>query len=128
MALLEATKRVCAASTTVHVSVPNAQSFHRLLAVEMGLIGTPTELSTTQQTLQQHRTFTQESLGDLVRASGFKVLEQGSYFLKPFTHGQMQELRDSGFLTPAMLEGLWGMTRHMPGLGSEIFVNLQLAS
>ena len=39
----------------------------------------------------------------------------------------MQELRQSGFLTPAMLEGLWGLEKHMPGLGSEIYVNLRLA-
>ena len=31
-------------------------------------------------------------------------------------------------MTEAMLDGLWGLEKHMPGLGSEIFVNLRQAA
>jgi hypothetical protein len=35
----------------------------------------------------------------------------------------MQELCDRGFLTEAHLEGLFGLSRRMPGFGSEIYIN-----
>lgn len=123
--LLDAARRLCAPGGCVHVNVPNARSFHRLLALEMGLIQDVQALSPLQVDLQQHHVFTLDSLSALVEAHGFEVRERGSYFVKPFTHAQMQALRASGFLTDAILDGLWGMARHMPELGSEIFVNLR---
>jgi hypothetical protein len=125
--LLRAVRDLCGNRTVVHANVPNARSVHRLLAFEMGLIGAPTEMSDMQKVFQQPWIFTQEALADLVQANGFDVFEQGSYFIKPFTHGQMQRLQAEGFLTDEMLEGLWGLERHMPGLGSEIFVNMRRA-
>jgi len=123
--LLDAVAALCGPATIVHANVPNANSFHRLLAVEMGLLQQPTERSDTQKLFDQPWIFTMESLKALLAAHGFAAFEEGSYFVKPFTHGQMQALTESGFMTPQMLEGLWGMARHMPTLGSEIFVNLR---
>ena len=125
--LLGAVRSLCDVGTVVHVNVPNAHSFHRLLALEMGLIEDVTAMSGTQKGLQQHRTFTRETLIALVEAHGFLAYETGSYFVKPFTHGQMLDLQTQGFLTPRMLEGLWGMAKHLPDQGSEIYVNLKLA-
>jgi SAM-dependent methyltransferase len=121
--LLRAVRRHCHASSVVHVNVPNAHSLHRLLAVEMGLIEDPFELSSTQKQMQQHSTFDLDSLAELLRQQGFKVQSSGSYFIKPFTHAQMQDLCDRGCLTEAHLEGLIRLTRHMPGFGSEIYIN-----
>jgi SAM-dependent methyltransferase len=123
--VLRAAAALCGPRTLVHVNVPNAMSLHRLLALEMGLIGDVAELSGLQKRLQQHRTFTAASLEAFVTDLGFEVVERGSYFIKPFAHAQMQQLQEQGFLTQAMLEGLWGLEKHMPGLGSEIYVNLR---
>ena len=123
--LLDAVHDLCVDTTVVHANVPNARSFHRLLALEMGLIESLTEMSRTQISLQQHTTFTLESLIELVSAHGFSPFETGSYFLKPFTHVQMADLQSTAFLTTAMLEGFWGMARHLPDMGSEIFVNVK---
>lgn len=121
--LLATTLGLCGPETLVHVNVPNARSLHRLLALEMGLIRDLTETSALQKALQQPRIFTAESLDQCVTEAGFQVVEQGSYFIKPFTHAQMQSLIDSGFLTQPMLDGLFGLARHLPGAGSEIFLN-----
>lgn len=121
--LLRTTRSLCGPHTVVHVNVANAHSVHRLLGLEMGAIGDIHELSATQQKLQQYRTFSLESLKALMAAEGFDAFDSGGYFVKPFTHGQMQWLQDAGFLTDAMLEGLWGLAKHMPEHGSEIFVN-----
>jgi 2-polyprenyl-3-methyl-5-hydroxy-6-metoxy-1,4-benzoquinol methylase len=116
---------LCRPDTVVHINVPNAQSFHRLLAVEMGLIPNAFQKSELNLQLQHHTVYDLERLRAAVTGQGFEVIEHGSYLIKPFTHAQMQTLLDSGLMTERMLEGLYGMEKHMPGLGSEIFVNVR---
>ena len=106
----------------MHVNVPNAHSLHRLLAVEIGLIEDPFELSSTQKQMQQHSTFGLDSLAELLCQQGFEVQSSGGYFIN-FTHPQMQDLCDCGFLTGAHLEGLFRLSRRMPEFGSEIYIN-----
>jgi SAM-dependent methyltransferase len=123
--LFAAVASLCDGDTRVHVNVPNARSLHRLLALEMGLIADVHQVSPRQRALQQPRTFDLASLRALCAAHGFDVVEHGSYFVKPFTHAQMTQLRRDGLLSDAMLDGLYRLERHLPGLGSEIYVHLQ---
>jgi len=122
---LDAVYKLSNPCTTVHVNVPNAMSFHRLLGVEMGLIKSVYQKSETQNLLQQQTTFDIESLTRLIKSAGFKVIGQGSYFLKPFTHSQMHGLMKSGFLTDQMIEAFYSIVQHIPMLGSEIFIDAQ---
>lgn len=124
--LLDATARLCGPTTIVHINVPNARSFHRLLALEMGIIGDLFEKSATQQRMQQSHTFDVDSLATLVLQSGFQVVEQGSFFLKPFTHAQMASLQAAGLVTDLMLDGLYNLSKYFPDNGSEIFMNVRL--
>jgi hypothetical protein len=107
----------------LHVNVPNARSFHRLWAKESALIKSEYDKSPTQIRMQQNQTFDLDSLSSLVRACGFSVVDSGSYFIKPFTHAQMQQLVNLGILTEDLILGLSKMEPHLPGLGAEIFVN-----
>jgi 2-polyprenyl-3-methyl-5-hydroxy-6-metoxy-1,4-benzoquinol methylase len=125
-AVLLAVRRCCTGASSVHVNVPNALSLHRLLAVAMGTISVPHAISETQRRLQQFRTFDAAQLHQLLNDAGFEVAESGSYFVKPFTHAQMQRLVDDRFLTDAMLDGLARLTDHLPQHGSEIFANARL--
>ncbi len=113
-------------NSVVHVNVPNAQSFHRLLALEMGLIANVFEKSKSQDRFQQHSVFTLETLSALAAKCGFKIFESGSYAIKPFTHRQMQAMLDKKVLTRAMIEGLYRMIKYIPDLGSEIFINIKI--
>ena len=124
--LLDATARLCGPTTIVHINVPNARSFHRLLALEMGIVGDLFEKSATQQRMQQSHTFDVDSLATLVSQSGFQVVEQGSFFLKPFTHAQMASLQAAGLVTDLMLDGLYNLSKYFPDNGSEIFMNVRL--
>ncbi|HYH43343.1 MAG TPA: class I SAM-dependent methyltransferase [Burkholderiales bacterium] len=122
-AMLGAVSRLCGPHTLVHVSVPNARSLHRLLALSMGLISDPAAISDTQRTMQQRATYEQATLDLELARAGFIVTERGSLFVKPFTHAQMQQLVDGDFMTPAMLDGLDSLVQWLPDLGSEIWVN-----
>lgn len=123
--LLAGVAQLCRSTTRVHVNVPNARSLHRLLARAMGLIGDLQTLSPRQLDLQQQRTFELDSLVRVCERAGFEVFERGSYFVKPFTHAQMAQLRDVGMLDERLLDGLYALEADLPGLGSEIFVHLR---
>jgi SAM-dependent methyltransferase len=123
-AFLLALRRLCGPQTVVHINVPNARSLHRLLAVAMGLIADPDTPSQTQRTMQQRAdVYTLPSLTQALAAAGLAVTASGTLFVKPFTHGQMQQLVNQGFMTPAMLDGLGRLVDWLPELGSELWVH-----
>jgi hypothetical protein len=123
--LLRAVNKISSDNTVIHINVPNAKSFHRILAYEMGLISNLFEKSATQNKMQQFKTFDLESLKSFVISHGFSVIESGSYFVKPFTHEQMQKMYAQNILTKEILNGLYLMVKYMPEMGSEIFVNVK---
>ena len=107
--------------------MPNAKSFHLLWAYEAGLIpyiGIKTEKA---KLLQQHTVFDLEKLTNMLEASGFEVLSKGSYFIKPFNHEKMQKLMDEGYINENLLNGLYGLTKHLHDVGAEIFVNCRIS-
>jgi SAM-dependent methyltransferase len=120
-AILAAAREAVAPGGIIHVNVPNAYSLHRRLARAMGLIADEHAMSDRNRALAQHRNYDAASLRRDVEAAGLRVVEDGGYFLKPFTHAQMENLGD--LLTEQMLDGLWQMGREMPDLASEIYVN-----
>ena len=123
--LLAAAKSLLAAPGIVHVNVPNALSLHRRLAKAMGLIAAESELTERNRRLAQYRVFDFDSLTGLAQEAGFSVVDRGGYFVKPFTHAQMESI--AGVLSEQVLDGLWQLGRDMPELAAEIYVNLRAA-
>lgn len=117
--------QICNSETIIHISVPNANSFHRLLALEMGIIENVFENSSMNIMMNQ-RIFKLETLINLLTYHKFKIIESGSYFIKPFTHEQMQQMLDSKIIDKKVLDGLDGMSKYIPDLGAEIFVNCSI--
>lgn len=122
-ALLRGIRGVTRPDTVTHFNVPNMRSFHRLLAVEMGIITDVFEPSEMELRFQRQRRFDFESLVTLVESEGFRVVGSGSYFVKPFTHSQMQSMLDGGVIDDRVLRGLERMEKHLPGMGCEIYVD-----
>jgi 2-polyprenyl-3-methyl-5-hydroxy-6-metoxy-1,4-benzoquinol methylase len=126
--MLSSVAELCSNETVVHINVPNAMSLHRLLAVAMGIIPDPMTLSETQILMQQSKTYDISSLTSELSNAGFQVVDQGSIFIKPFTHRQMQDLVDKKFLTREMLAGFDELTKWLPEFGSEIWVTARKVS
>jgi hypothetical protein len=118
-------KELVKPGTVVHIDVPNGNSLHRLLAVEMGLIKSQMELSDFNVQFQQNRVFDLNSLEKLVTDYDFNVIEKGSYFIKPFTHAQMQKMMDNNIIDTKVLDGFYNLIKHFPDLGSEIYINFK---
>jgi ubiquinone/menaquinone biosynthesis C-methylase UbiE len=124
---LQSIKRFCNENTIVHFNVPNALSFHRVLASSMGIIASPYSVSETQLRMQQDNfVFDLDSLKKYLLNFEFEAFECGSYFLKPFSHHQMHQLSQTGFITEKMLDGFNKIIEYFPSNGSEIFVNCRV--
>ncbi len=120
--LLKAIYQVCSDETIVHINVPNANSLHRLLAKEMGLIQDVHELSNLQKTMQRNSVFDLDSLCGIVSKCGFEVMQKGTYFPKLLSAGQMEKMLQQGIVKEDIFQGLNKMIKYVPEFGSEIFV------
>ena len=116
----------CTEDTIIHINVPNANSFHRILAKNMKLLDDVHDFSERNRQLQQHRVFDMKSLTAEVEKMGFSVCDSGSYFLKPFTHAQMFKMMGDHIIGEDVLDGLYAITDSLQEYGSEIYVNAKL--
>lgn len=120
--VLSVIKKIAKPETTVITYVPNANSFHRLLALESGLIQSNYEFSENDKLFGRRNVFNLESIGSLFMNSGFNIIKKDTYFIKPFTHEQMNALMGLSFFTEEILAGFFKMTKYMPDMGCEIFL------
>jgi len=99
------------------VSVPNAKSIHRIVAVEMGLLSSEYELNQRDHELGHFRVYDRETLVSHIEAAGFSIVESGGYFLKPVSNGQIEKN-----WTAEMIEGFYRAGKYFPDNCAEIFV------
>ncbi len=119
--VLQKVRNLCKTDTVVYSYVPNARSFHRLLANKMGVIDDIHQESGHDKLFGRQIVYDNESFTDLFTRNNFEVIESGSYFLKPFTHKQMVELLDHEIIDDDCLEGLYRMTELFPDAGAELW-------
>ena len=119
-ALLTAVRQVMDDHTRLHVNVPNADSLHRRVAKAMGLIRDTHAMSARNRSLLQRRVYDMRSLKDDLTDASLRIVDQGGYFVKPFTHEQMARI--VSILDESVMDGLFRLGREMPGAASEIFV------
>ena len=123
--MLRNASRIVNSDTVLHINVPNAHSLHRIMAKEMGLMQDVKQKTELQQLLQQHHTFDIESLTSLAEEAGFTVIESGSYFIKPFSHKQMDVLQHHPLFGDNVIRGFEKLVSYLPGFGAEIYLNLR---
>ena len=120
--LLVLLKKICNSNTRVIGYVPNANSFHRVLAFEAGLIPNIYNFSENDKKFGRRIVWDINSFPEMFISSGYIVELSETYFIKPFAHKQMKMIMDDGILTSEILDGLDNMIKYMPDMGSEIIV------
>jgi 2-polyprenyl-3-methyl-5-hydroxy-6-metoxy-1,4-benzoquinol methylase len=116
--LLRLSLAAAAPGAHVLVTTPNALSFHRLLAVEMGLLPNPHAFSPRNLRFRQSVVFDSESLRKLLEEGGVRSLQFEGYLFKPFTHAQMARVLE--LLPSGVCEGLDRLGQKYPEHGAEI--------
>jgi 2-polyprenyl-3-methyl-5-hydroxy-6-metoxy-1,4-benzoquinol methylase len=125
--LLVAVHALCTPDTVVHVNVPNVRSLHNLVGLKMGLIADLFEHSSLARRMQRTTTFDLAGLLRLMNDAGFRVETSGSYFLKPFTHAQMEQMLHHAIIDEKALVGLYEVNAEFDGIGAEIYANAKTA-
>jgi len=109
----------------IHINVPNAKSFHKLLGVKIGKLNSIYDKTETHSILQQNMVFDMDRLVSLLQNYGFEIIEKGGYFVKPFSHNQMQKMLECGIIDKRVLDGLYEL-KELEEFSSEIFVNVRV--
>ncbi|MEN9441381.1 MAG: hypothetical protein RLZ33_1458 [Bacteroidota bacterium] len=99
------------------ISVPNAKSIHRLVAVEMGLLKSEYDLNQRDHELGHYRVYDIDSLKQDVSKSGLKVINEGGIFFKPLSNGQIEQNWDD-----SMINGFYNLGKKFPEYCAEIYV------
>jgi len=120
--LLCAVYDVCQENTIVHINVPNVSSFHRFLALEMGIIKSLFEKSEAELKLGRITNFDKEALYGILEKNGFQVVSFGTYFVKLFSNEQMDNFLNLEIVDKSILVGLEKMIKYMPEFGCEMYV------
>jgi 2-polyprenyl-3-methyl-5-hydroxy-6-metoxy-1,4-benzoquinol methylase len=99
------------------ISVPNAKSFHRLAAVEMGILKNEYELNERDHELGHFRVYDLTQLKKDVLESDLKVLDEGGVFFKPLSNGQIETNWNE-----TMIDGFYKLGNRFHEYCAEIFV------
>ena len=120
-AVLKSVYDVCEVGTKVIILTSNPKSFHLTLAYESGLIPRLGIITPMAEKFQRKYVFDMKDMLTLAEKCGFKILEKGSHYVKPFSHNQMRALIDNDIIPISVLDGLEKMVEYMPEMGAEIY-------
>ena len=109
VALLARARGVLADDGLVHLTLQNPESIHRLVALEMGLIGDLREISERGMRFDTLALWGADELVDLARDAGLGVIAREGVMLKPLPNAMMAAL------PPEVLDGFERAARHLPG-------------
>lgn len=124
--ILLSMRKLMSINTVSHINVPNAFSMHRQLAKAMNLINDVKNFSARNKHLMQQRVYDLSELSSSVEKAGMQLIAWGGYFIKPFTHQQMQAIRPT--INSDVMDGMYELGKSYPELASEIFVEARRAA
>jgi 2-polyprenyl-3-methyl-5-hydroxy-6-metoxy-1,4-benzoquinol methylase len=97
------------------ITVPNGESVHRRIGVEMGMIKFPTELNADDIRIGHRRVFTTQTLRTTVLSGGLNLLKEEGILLKPLSNRQMFDWSDD------LLEAYYQLAKKLPAeFGGEL--------
>jgi 2-polyprenyl-3-methyl-5-hydroxy-6-metoxy-1,4-benzoquinol methylase len=103
------------ADGVIVVGVPNANSFHRLAAVKMGLLADAHELNARDLEVGHRRVYDWDSLRADIAAAGLQVEHMDGVFFKPLSNGQIDQ-----HWTEPMIEAFYELGKDFPQNAAEI--------
>jgi hypothetical protein len=103
--------------TVLLISVPNARSIHRIVAVEMKIISSIYELNSRDKELGHYRVYDFQTLSEDVYRAGYSIIEKGGVFLKPVSNRQIQDT-----WSLEMIRGFYEVGKKFSDSCAEIFL------
>jgi 2-polyprenyl-3-methyl-5-hydroxy-6-metoxy-1,4-benzoquinol methylase len=116
VALLRRARQWLAPRGRIIAGVPNANSFHRLAAVHMGLLRNAAQLNERDRSLGHRRVYTRSTLLADIRRAGLRAVASGGVFFKPLS---MQQIESTW--TESMMDGFYELGKQFPFNAAELF-------
>lgn len=114
--LLRRAKNWLSPDGLMFIGVPNANSFHRLAAVKMGLLKTPDQLNDRDAMVGHRRVYTTQTLKEVLLAAELNVVKMGGCYFKPLSNQQIQEN-----WSEQMLEGFYELGKDFEENAAELY-------
>lgn len=118
---LKKVKSLMHKDTILYISVPNANSLHRLAAVKMGLLETPDTLNERDVELGHQIVFYPSNFKETVSDAGLKISKFGGVMIKPLANSQI-----SNDWNRQMIDGFIALGDDLPELCGDIFIVAKL--
>jgi len=99
----------------IFIAVPNAESLHRRVGLQMGLLNRLDQLNDSDIAIGHRRVYTWDTLTADITAAGLQVVSMEGILLKPLPSAAMETL------SPDLRAAFFGLASMAPRLCSEIF-------
>lgn len=106
----------------MYIAVPNANSLHRLIGYEAGLLSDVHNLSEYDLQLGHKRYFDMDILSEMIHKSGLRITDKKGILLKPITTSQMKDLSWNGNVINALLN----LGEQFPEISNSILIETAL--
>lgn len=117
LAVLRRAKSLVAREGVLIIDVPNADSLHRQVGVQMGLLQERTDLNAADLSIGHQRVYTPASFKAEAVQAGLTIRECGGMFIKVLSNAQTEAVFDD-----EQLEALFAVGRDNPDIAAEIFI------
>lgn len=104
------------------IVVPNNQSIHRLIGLDMGITKQLHELTSMENDMQQFHSFSMKSLSEVILDLGLKIVRLETGFLKFLPHKVLDNLIENELLEEAEFAIFDKLSQFLPTYGAEIFL------
>lgn len=118
---LKNVKKLMNKDTVLYISVPNAMSINRQVAVKMGYLSDVTELNESDIKLDHKIVYKPENFKQTIQNAGLEIIEFGGSMFKPLTNKQIEN-----DWTSEMIEGFMKLGDDYPELCAEIYLIVKI--
>lgn len=105
----------------LYVVVPNGLSLSRQIAVEMGLMKSPTDITKFEKSIGHFHTFTTETLKKDIEEAGFQIVANGGIMPKIFSNGQYDSAFEKEIIDTNYLDACYKLSSKYPEICASIF-------
>ncbi len=109
-------KKIIKSETIGYISVPNSNSIHRQIGVEMGLLESVNTLNENDIKFGHRRLYNLKKIKNHIKKAGFNILKIGGCFLKTMTYEQINR-----FCSEELIKGFIEIADKYPEISGDIY-------
>jgi SAM-dependent methyltransferase len=115
--ILKASKSWISPKGKIHIIVPNGQSLHRRIGVELGMLSKPEELPASEAERGHRRVYNMERLKQDIIQAGLKIFDSRGFLVKVFPDAVLKVIHQE------YIDALFRISRHVaPEICADLYI------